>query len=372
MFSSIEEFLKLKVDEVVFVELKEGVNHKFEGGALDATTPIPLMLEDVVDKVKGIQAEDINTHNIVKGMVFILGVDGKFPYKEKYMSFINALDEDINKFILSHGFKFAEDEKFEEAMIYFKAANEFYPDNLDILYNYGRCVEEMSQKVEEKYEKLLTKEAFEVFSYLNEKFEDNPLSYYHLGFHYSNMKEYKKAEHMWTTALRIGVDEEKKMEIVQCLQDIDAKVKFEQAYNYVLSGRTDEGLEILHTLEDAYSDWWNLMFFIGLAYRQQEKYDEAIKYFLKTLALNTGHVDTFNEIGLCYMTTGDFNSALKYFKEALKVDINNPEILCNLGIVYIQTGEYDLAYESLSKSLSLNPDDEITTAWIKHLNQLMV
>ncbi|MBN2899467.1 MAG: tetratricopeptide repeat protein, partial [Clostridia bacterium] len=113
-----------------------------------------------------------------------------------------------------------------------------------------------------------------------------------------------------------------------------------------------------------------LLFFIGLAYRQLERYEEAIEYFEKTLQYNTGHVDTMNEIGICLMSVEAYDEAERYFKEALKADINNPELLCNLGIVYLNKGNLEEAESYLGRSFEVNPEDEITNAWITYLKDL--
>jgi len=48
-------------------------------------------------------------------------------------------------------------------------------------------------------------------------------------------------------------------------------------------GKTDEGLPLLLDLEVKYPEWWNLIFFVGLGYRQLGQFSEAIQRFEKVL-----------------------------------------------------------------------------------------
>jgi tetratricopeptide (TPR) repeat protein len=369
MFTRLDKLFKSKLDEVVFIELKPDAKAQINTMTLDPARPLPVMFNDVLDKVNGVSASDITAGNMIRGMAFIISVDEEFPHKTYYHDLMLAIDENVGMYLLKHAFDLANESKLEHALIYFKASLMFVEDEINVLSNYGRCCVELAYK-DEKTNPVFIAEAKEVFEALVKRYPDHPYAYYHLGFIYSNENEYKRSEEVWVKAIKLNIGENEKHEIVKNLHDLNAKIQFEEGHTLILDGRPDEGLEILLALEPEYVDWWNLMFFIGLGYRMTKEYDLALKYFSKVMELNTGHVETYNEIGLCYMTMGRFEEAIKAFKEALKMDRENAEILCNLGIVYIQMGELDEAEAKLMKSYKLNSEDEITVAWIKKLNEL--
>jgi len=369
MFNRLDELFKSKLDEVVFIELKPEAKAEVNGMVLDPAVPIPVMFADVMNKVNGVSAADITAANMVKGMGFVLAVDEDFPHKKYYHDLLLAIDKNVGLFFLKHGFDLANEEQRINALIYFKSSLMFVDSEIDTLVNYGRCCIELAYENEE-VDKVFLAEARDVFESLINKYPDDPNAYYHLGFMYSNENEYKKAEEAWITAIKKNIDENSKHDIVKRLTDLNAKIKFEEGHTLILDGRVDEGLEILLTLEPEYVEWWNLMFFIGLGYRMNNDFDNALKYYAKVMELNTGHIQTYNEIGLCYMTMGRFEEAVKAFKEALKMDRENSEILCNLGIVYIQLNELDEAEGFLMRSFKVDPEDEITTAWLKRLNEM--
>lgn len=372
MFKRVDHFLKSKTDEIVFIELKENKTVSFNKAVLDSLTPIPIPVKDIAKQAKNPEVGDFKLASIIDGMVSIMGIDMEFKYKDTYIAFLKNIDENIWEKIVSKGIFLAEKGNKIDAIVNFRAANLISANDINTLYNYARCLEEIALESDEdeKLQQMFLDEAFDVFTYLLEEYPKSAFAYYHLGFHYVNKKMFISARSIWTKALKMELDDEKKSEIISRLGDIDAKVSYEEGYNLILDGMIHEGLEKLLPLEDEYSDWWNLMFFIGLAYRQLENYDDALKYYQKVLALNTGHVDTFNEVSLCYMSMGNYESAKKYLKEALRMAPLNSELLCNLGIALLNLEEIEEAKEAIDKSLDLSPDDEITLAWKNHIENL--
>lgn len=366
---AIESLLKKKADEVVFIELKEGKSIQIKDAALEAGLPVPIMFKYVIDKVKGISESDIQLRSIMEAMAFIVGIDSEFPHKETYLKFMGAVDPELHQSVYTLAMQSFEDEKYMEAAIYFKCAWEINRNDVDTLFYYGRACELAAEKSREDTPtvKLLEDEAFEVFSYIVEVQPDMALAYYHLGFHMVNRKSYRAAQGIWEKAVALGIHDDAKEDILKNLTHLWSRIQYEEGYTLVLDGFPDEGLIKLLPLEEDNPEWWNLMFFIGLAYRQKENYDDAIYYYKRTLNLNTGHIDTFNEIGLCYMSMKQFVAAQEYFEEALRLDPENSELLCNLGIVFLNMGQNDQAKRLIEKAHQINPEDEVTSAWLAHL-----
>lgn len=368
---AVESLLKSKADEVVFIELKEGKDITVKETTLRAGLPVPIMFKYVIDKVKGISEADIQLKSIMEGMTYIIGIDQDFPHKEEYLEFMQAVDPELIKSIFILGRRAMEEEQYLDAVIYFKAAWEVDKDNQEIFFNYARCCELAAEKQREnsKHVKLLEDEAYEVYMMMVERYPEIPEVYYHIGFHLVNRKSYKAAQGVWEKAVALGIYDDAKEDILKNLTHLWSRIQYEEGYTFILEGFADEGLVKLLPLEEDNPEWWNLMFFIGLAYRQKEDYDNAIYYYKKTLNLNTGHIDTFNEIGLCYMSMGQFEESREYFEEALRLSPENSEILCNLGIVELNVGNFDQAKELIEKAYYIDPEDTVTAAWMKYLEQ---
>ena len=122
--------------------------------------------------------------------------------------------------------------------------------------------------------------------------ENFALAYYHLGYHYYNQSQYIKAKVIWEEAIKLGLDEDIMAEVQENIGKMDYKVQYEEGYTLVFQGKFEEGLDKLLPLEEQYGDWWNLLFIIGIAYKNMGEMDRAIHYFDKILIIKPNQVDT--------------------------------------------------------------------------------
>lgn len=83
---------------------------------------------------------------------------------------------------------------------------------------------------------------------------------------------------------------------------------------------------------------------------QNNKLDEAEKFYLEVLEDNPQNFDANNLLGLLYFQKNDFENAKTYIKNAINIK-NDPYFCDNLGRVYTKTGEYKNAIEILKRGL---------------------
>lgn len=363
----IETYLKKFLDEVVFIELKQDKKIKLRTIELDPLVPIPVYIENLAETIKENDIEVIPPLAIIKGLVYVLGAEPEFEHATYYINLIKDIDIEMPLKILNDALNFASIKEYYRAILYLNACIKIDPNNIDALYNLGRCYHDLHQEIAEPvYEEQSA-------LYFKKTIEVEPtfgLGYYQLGIFFYNRENFKQAEKLWIKALSFELDYDVKEEIVTFLGKCKDRSTYETGYELVLNGRVDEGLEMLKSIEEEHSEWWNLNFFIGLAYRFQEEHETALQYFLKVLTLNTGHIQTMNEIGICLLSLGDYNEALKYYKEALRLDPLNAEIICNKGIVLLNKGDVKEARIQFEKAFELNPDDEVIQMWHAHIKTI--
>jgi len=150
----------------------------------------------------------------------------------------------------------------------------------------------------------------------------------------------------------------------------------------------------LFFLQTAYIDLGNLLV-------QKERFEEAIEYFNKAIAIDPNFPDTYYHIGMAYYNKGRFEEAYNMFRKVFEVDIHkstakishlgirgeltlsmlqattlqlgiyreaitygkkvldiNPKnavVLNNMGIAYIGLGEKELGREYFEKALLVSP-----------------
>jgi tetratricopeptide (TPR) repeat protein len=86
---------------------------------------------------------------------------------------------------------------------------------------------------------------------------------------------------------------------------------------------------------------------LGNAYYMMEKYDEAMKYYIKSIKLDA------------FCIKENFKEAIRCYKKSIKLDPKNFETYFNLGNSYFVIGWYEEALECYTMSGSLgydNPD----------------
>lgn len=363
----IETNLKKYLDDIVFIEIKEDKIVKLRTIELDPKIPIPVFIDNLVENIKENDIEIIPPLAIIKGLVYVIGSGQEFEHQGYYAELLKDIDPELPLKVLNDGLNFASLKDYYRAILYLNACIKLDENNIDALYNLGRCYQDLFLET--------TDENFEVQSaeYFKKTVEVDPtfgLGYFQLGIILYNKENFKQAEKLWIKALSFDLELDVKEEIVSFLGKCRDRSTYEEGYELILSGRIDEGLELLKSIEEEHDEWWNLNFFIGLGYRFKEEYETALQYFLKVLTLNTGHIQTMNEIGICLLSLGDYDEALKYYKEALRLDPLNAEIICNKGIVLLNKGDVNEARAQFDRAFELNPEDEVIQMWHEHVKTL--
>lgn len=357
------------LDDVVFIELKE----KRAGIFSDLETPeivrLPVFLYDLAERIRVNDIDQLPVVAIIKGLVYVIGAKAKLPNISFYKSLLLKIDKDMAKSIISDGIRHAMEKHYSEAILYFSAAINLEPDNIDAYYNLGRAFDDLGEVDERPELKKLAKYCYEKCLEIDPNFG---YAYFNLGFSLYNEEKYQEAEANWLKALSYPITEEMREELVMGLGRVRDKAAYEKGYNLILSGRVHEGLEVLSALEEDHDEWWNLLFFLGVGNRMLERYEDALGYFLKVMTLNTGHIQTMNEIGICMLSIGDYAEAERYFKEALRLSPENAELICNMGIVHYNKGDDKTARDYFDRAHRLAPDDEVVQMWLDHINKKLV
>jgi len=374
----IEKYLLKKADELAFITIKNDGDFKLQGykipvGGLD----VPIKNEVLVKGIKENTAQNgINSMSIADAMIYIMGIDSKFKYNDEYKKFLGALEKNTNLDLRAYmGYmsrKYFEIGEYTDSLIYLKCLISMYPDDIEGMYHYAIVCQELAQSYQkdsdnEGMNKFLL-EALDKLEKVIALDESFALAYYHLGYHYYNQGQYIKAKVIWEEAIKLGLDEDSIAEIQDNIGKMDFKVQYEEGYSLVFQGRNEEGLEKLLPLEAEHSDWWNLLFMIGLAYKNMGEIEDAKKYFERILILKPHQVDTMVELGLCEAASYNLDKAIEHFSTAAKIK-EDPEVLCNLGMAYLNNGELDEAIYYIERAYELDPQDEITVACLRELDR---
>lgn len=354
--------------DVIYIDLKPETQWSINGFEWPTEVSIPIYMDVLAEKIKVDDVEKIPPIAILKGIIHALGSLGEdLKHYEVYVKFLAALDDAFVLSLIQDGIRFADEEELPHAILYFRVLTLVRPERTEGWFYRGRAYYDLALKQEQQTFFMSAEYNLRKAISID---DDMGMAYYLLGYCQYALEKYPDADVSWKMALKCDVEKEIKEELIESLAKIDAHLKFEEGVDLILNERVTEGLELLLTLEDEHDDWWKLLFFIGLGMRFQELYEDAIGYFLKTLLLNSGDIQTMNELGLCYLALGDLEEAEKQYLSAHKLSPENAEIMCNLGIVYLNKGDLDEAQACFKEAKQLNPEDQVIDQWLQHIRTL--
>jgi len=306
-----DEFYEKKRDDMSFISLKKGSAIKFKDKAYktDRELPVPVRVQRLLEDIKNQDEIDgISLNNIIDGIIYVMGSDIGFGFVDEYKNMFEALNFDVKPYIIYCINRFDENE-CEDGIVYGKALVNL-KENEKSCFVYASALEKAGLKLnaegKEQKSQYFLEEANRYFEKCIDYDDKFALAYYKLGFYYKRSQQYVKAELIWNKHQEIDDDALRIDEIRNELIQLKPYVDFENGYNLILKEKPQEGLDLLLPLVKEFGSWWNLLFFIGLAYRMLGQYDIAETYFENVLKLEIEQKDALNELGLCKLCRGKY------------------------------------------------------------------
>lgn len=174
----------------------------------------------------------------------------------------------------------------------------------------------------------------------------------------------QKSIYLSKKAYELATKSDNQIERIEAIRTIGVAFfiqdKYDEALKYYL-----QALEISKQINDKSQIAVNLMN-IGSLYSSWKKYSVALKYYEEALEIlkknneNKGLTKVYNNIGMINLICGNYNDALKYFDNSIKIStmlkdsFGIAHTLDNIGIVYSKKEDYTLALLSMEKSLSIS------------------
>ena len=95
----------------------------------------------------------------------------------------------------------------------------------------------------------------------------------------------------------------------------------------------------------------------GIDLYDQQKYDEALQFFDKALAINPSYVNALNSKGLALDHLQRYDEAIQFFDKALAINPSSVNALNNKAFTLDHLQRYDEALQSFDKAISLDPSN---------------
>ena len=105
----------------------------------------------------------------------------------------------------------------------------------------------------------------------------------------------------------------------------------------------------------------------GMAYYEQDNYDQAIEAFTQAITLDPNDADAYFYRGIAYGAKEDNDRAIADFTQAIRLDPNLAFAYYNRGNAYYDKGDNDRAIQDLEKAISINPNYERAKTLLKEI-----
>lgn len=101
---------------------------------------------------------------------------------------------------------------------------------------------------------------------------------------------------------------------------------------------------------------WMAQKLIGDIHFQKGEYEDALKAYKATAALNNDDAVLYNDMGLACMQMEKYSEGIYYLKEAFRLNPGNANILYSLASVYRDRGMFREAQERYRQLIRMHPD----------------
>ena len=252
--------------------------------------------------------------------------------------------------------------------------------NTELMGELGRAYNNI-----EEYEKGL-----EILKSIENEVGDTALWNWRIGYSYFFLEDYTKAEKHFLKVYEQEPDNEKACDFLVgtyiALGEIEEENgNSEKAIEYALEAKkyaktrgnkidTEIFLASLYNRHMRYTEAEEILrpilaknkrdvegiYELGYSLFKQERYEEALEYFLKLEKLNDADDWLYQKIGICYKNLDEKEKALKYYLKAVELDEEDTYSISDIAWLYNFLGKYEEGLKYLERLEELGQDDAWT------------
>ena len=120
--------------------------------------------------------------------------------------------------------------------------------------------------------------------------------------------------------------------------------------------RYPEALTYLHRAAELQPGSADVQFELGSLYRLVDQYDRAITHLEEAIRVRPDFVDAYNQLGITYYDQGKHVEALTVFRATTQLESSNPHHYYNLGTVLKLLRDYPAALNAFRRAVELKAD----------------
>jgi len=365
------------LESIYFIQLPENFKLSDKAFPIDKTIPLPVQKKDS-DAPGQFDPQSLTVEQVLAGILTVLAYDKNNPHIQYYRSILSKAKPDIKKELSEAAILKAKNEDFELAEEIFLGLQGFDPEDKAITLNMALFFD---QRADSYRRSGLIEDADayddEALNYYKDAMAAEPAipdAFFNAGFFYLKNNDFFNAKDAFETYVTLTCDvkdedlgengvykKERAQEILNKInnQNMD-DARFKSAYDLILHGEEEKGLEQIRLFIQNNPNVWNAWFMLGWGLRKLSRWDDAINAFAKALELGASeNPDAYNEMSICYLELGQLKEAKSSLTKALSLDPENTKIISNLGYLSLKEGNTNEAQKYFSTVLEIDPNDKI-------------
>lgn len=353
----INKKIQDKLKDVVFIELKKPLEIK------DVTInniPLPVRMNSLLEEIKTGDIEEFNLLRVTEGIVFLLGIESDFKYKEEYVKLVKAVHENIKDYILFLSKKYLDLGELIESYIYIKAHKPIVGYDSDLYFTELGILEEIYNKnfevLEDEEKENIIKELLQGYEEINIK-EYYPLADYKLGNINKSLQNYLKSMLYFKKFLNADGYDDLKNEVRNQIIEIEDFARIEEAEAYLSYGKFKEAEMALDKISNSYYEPAKLEYYKSLSNYYQEKFETALEQIEKALKIEKRE-EYYNHAAMIYIALEDTKKAIDTLLEGIENFNQSYTLNYNLGSIYYNLNDREYK-KYLQRAYELNPNDEL-------------
>jgi tetratricopeptide (TPR) repeat protein len=372
---SLNEWAKRKSDELTFIQLREGTMlgrdaYKVPPGGIY----VPMLTMEMARRIQMVSEDEVVTvPSIIRGILFLLGIDPEFKFKSAYIEILESNADDVKAVAVDTAKELEKEGDFSRAVLILRGYQQFEPENNQTLIILGALYVKFAGSLENPEDPLIPVLMKESLSLLEKSYPENQkdtLLPYYLGIVYQWQKTYLKAEKIWQQALHTATSDKEKQMLKKKIQQNDLLARYEEGYQLILHGKPTAGLDQLLPLLERDPEWWNLHFFIAMGYQQQGLLQEAIRHYGKVLEIKGFHQQTAIELSEIYLARGENEKAMQWMEEILLQNPGQSEMLCRMALMKAMTGNIRESFDMLTQAEDAGGDEKLISGVRDQINAI--
>lgn len=361
----IKDYFLQYSNELAYLELKpewEASQKTIQDLDLQAV-PLPIITSDFTQGIReGTFDEELDFKYFIRGIVWNLGIDPEFKYREEYLEIMRTLVKKPWRFAIQMGVDYIQKRQKEDlkdpkeedisrlekdilahGLIAFRASWVIAPDEPEALTSYGGMLwradggkdgEDYIRAATDLLEKAIRIDPDYVQAHIG------------LGDLNAHTGHYLKAQSFYKQGLAVAEDERQIDVIRQLMAEIEDRAALEDAIYYIHKADYSRAIESLLEAKKN-SNRYDVDYYLGICYMNLGRFDPAIAAFESAVEKGGRFGSLFNDLVYSLNAGGRQDDALAYANIGLKEEPSNIRLRYNRAVILTDRGELDKAEEDL-------------------------